>query len=187
MKRFIIVCSALVMVIAGAWSYIWWQSPAETKEFTSADQNTHGVLGSNMVLTPWRTLYFSTSHPDTLRVITSNEVAQGLTLGQYLLGSASLTNTDQLAVTVGNLDGLTLDELPAVKLRQQRSDIYRPATVSFALPGVLGFSAKNGYEMAIFWQHEAKYAAVVASGSSARQAELAQALESVVENWQWQL
>jgi len=185
MKRFILVGGSILLIAAGVWTYMWWQSPAETKDFTAVDQKSQGVLGSNTVLTPWRTQYFTTSYPNNLRVITTNEVAHGLTEGQYLLGSASLSQTDQLAVTVGALDGLKFEELPAIKLRQQRTDIYQPVTVSYAPQGAVAFSTKNGYEMVVFWQQGGRYAAVVASGSSARQTELAGALESVVQNWQW--
>jgi len=185
MKRFIIIGSCVLAVCAGVWTYMWWQSPAETKDFTSAEQKTQGVLGSDTVLTPWQTQYFTTSYPNNLRVITTNEVAHGLTEGQYLLGSASLSQTDQLAVTVGKLDSLKFDELPAVKLRQQRTDMYQPITLSYASQGAVAFSSKSGYETAVFWQQGTMYAAVVVSGSSARQAELAGALESVILNWQW--
>lgn len=186
MKRLIIVGCTILAVFAGVWTYVWWQSPAETKDFTATDQKTQGVLGSDVVLTSWQTPYFSTSYPNNLRVITANEVAHGLTMGQYLLSSASLGQTDQLAVTVGTLDGLTFDELPAVKLRQQRTDIYQPITLSYVPEGALAFNANDGYEMSVFWRQGNIFAAVVVSGSSARQAELAQALQSVVENWQWQ-
>lgn len=186
MKRILVLICSVLVIGAGIWAYMWWQSPAETKEFT-AQQKTQGVLGSKTELAAWRTQYFSTSYPNTLRVITSNEVAQGITLGQYLLGTVALTDTDQLAVTVGTLDGMALDELPAVKLREHRSDMYQPATLSFAPAGAVTFTNKNGYETALFWQHDNYYSAVVASGSSARQAELDQELEAIVQNWQWHL
>lgn len=186
MKRLVIISCSIVAVVAGVWTYVWWQSPAETKETTAASQETQGVLGSNTVLASWSTQYFTTRYPNNLRVITSNEVAHGLTLGQYLLGTASLREADQLAVTVGTLDGMRLEELPAVKLRQQRSDAYQATAVSFAPQGAMVFTAKSGYEMAVFWQQGTRYAAVVASGSAARQAELAQSIQSVVQNWQWQ-
>ena len=49
----------------------------------------------------------------------------------------------------------------------------------------VSFSAKEGYETAVFWRHDGRYAAVVVSGSSVRKAELEQALQTVVVNWQW--
>ena len=184
MKRLAIGISGSLLLIAGLWSYMWWHSPAETKHITTA-QTTKDVLGSERALTSWTTQHFTTRYSSELRILMANEVAHGLTTGQYLLGSTSLNKTDQLAVTVGQLNSTSLEELPAVKLRQQRTDTYQLATVPFTPPGGQVFSTVEGYELAMFWKEGSSYAAVVVSGSSARQAELQEALEAVVANWQW--
>lgn len=183
MKRLIFV--GILVVGVAIWAFIWWQSPAETKNFTSYEQTGKSVLGSEVTLVAWQTRNFTTSYPDNLRVITSNEVAHGNTSGQYLLGTASLKQTDQLAVTVGSLQGTMLNDLPAIRLRQQHTDTYQPTHQSFLPDDSIAFSSTDDYEVAVFWQNEGRYAAVVASGSIVRQAELDQALEAIITHWQW--
>lgn len=185
MKRIIAACCGVAVLLGGIWLYVWWHGPAETKQFTAGDQTTQGVLGSETTLLPWRTAYFTTQYPSSLRIITSNEVAHGITTGQYVLGSVSLKQTDQLAVTVGALKDMTLSELPAVEMRRQHPEIYQPTDQPFIPEGGVAFSSKQDYEVAVFWQSGDRYAAVVASGSSARKAELDQALQAVAANWQW--
>lgn len=185
MKRLILICAGGLLLIAGVWAFWWWQSPAETRDFTSDEQTSQAVLGSEVNLVSWQTKHFTTRYPDNLRVITSNELAHGNTSGQYLLGAVSLKQTDQLAITVGTLEGSTLRELPAVRLRQQHTETYQPADRSFLPDGGLVFSSTKEYETAMFWRHGSSYAAVVVSGSAVRQAELEEALQAVVTNWQW--
>lgn len=184
MKR-IVIAGLFVGVVVGlcAWGIVWWNSPANTQHYTSKSDTS--VLGNEVKLLSWRTRYFSTRYPSTLRTINSNEVARGNILGQYLLGSISLEQTDQLAVTIGKMGGLTLDEIPAVKLRAQQTDSYYPSNLSYAPRGSVVYSSSNSYETAVFWQYDAdKYAAIVVSGSSVRQAELETVLESILTNWQ---
>lgn len=185
MKRLIVAGVAVLLAGVAVWVFIWWQSPAETKSFTSYEQAGQSVLGSEVTLVSWQTRYFTTSYPDNLRVITSNEVTHGNTSGQYLLGTASLKQTDQLAVTIGSLQGVAFNDLPAIRLRQQHTDTYQPTHRSFLPDNSIAFSSVNDYEVAVFLQAEDTYAAVVVSGSAMRQAELDQALEAVVAHWRW--
>lgn len=185
MRRLIYGCIGLVLLVGvGIWSYMWWHSPAETKKFTE-NKSSNEVLASETALTTWETTYFTTAYPDNLRIITTNELAHGITTGQYLLGSTSPDKTDQLGVTVGTLDGVAFDELPAIKLRRQHINEYHTIKSSVTPPGGLAFVDEEKYEVSMFWQQGNQYAAVVATGSSARQAELTQVLEAVVSNWRW--
>ena len=184
MKRVAIIISSVLIALVGVWGYRWWNSPAETKN-SSALQTEKEVLGTKRTLSPWNTQSFATRYPSDLRIITTNEIAHGITTGQYLLGSTTPNITDQLAVTVGRLSNASLEDLPGVKLRQQRTDVYVETTMQFTPPGGQVFSAVEGYELAMFWKDGSNYAAAVVSGSSAREAELQEALEAVVANWQW--
>lgn len=174
----------MLIFISVTWLYHWWHSPAESVTITSADQVNQGVLGSESTLADWQTEYFTTRYPGNLRIISTNEVAHGITLGQYLLGAVSLNQSDQLAVTVGKLQ-TPLSQLSSVVLREQQSDVYARTDKTYAPAGAYVFTKENPYETSIFWQHGNEYAAVVSSGSPVRRAELEQALQSVVTNWQW--
>lgn len=184
MKRYILPAVGLVLVGFGVWAYIWWHSPSETKQFT-AKNTAERVLGSEVTLIDWDAQYFTTRYPSDLRIVTSNEVPHGLTTGQYLLGSTVMNRTDQLAVTVGKLDGLSFEELPAIKLRRLKSDVYQPSSIAFAPEGSMAFTANNEFETSVFWAQGERYAAVVVSGSVVRATELRQQLEAVLTNWQW--
>lgn len=184
MKRWLGATLAVVLVLLGGWLYRWWHSPAESIVVSTGAQSSK-VLSSENVLVPWETSQFTSRYPSNLRIITSNEVAQGITVGQYLLGSTDLRVSDQLAVTVGKLEDLNLAELPAVKFRATHPESYEQTTLSFTPPGGLAYSSVGAYEVAIFWQEDGRFAAVVASGSSVRQAELEQQLESVIKEWRW--
>lgn len=184
MKRIVIAGITLgILAGVGVWGVVWWNSPANTQHYTSSSDTS--VLGNEVKLLPWHTRYFSTRYPSTLRTINSNEVARGNILGQYLLGSTSLEQTDQLAVTIGKMGGLTLDQIPAVKLRAQQTDNYYVSNLSYAPQGSRVYSSSGSYETAVFWQYDAdKYAAIVVSGSSVRHGELETVLESILANWQ---
>lgn len=184
MKRVMFGSVILSAIGVSLWAYTWWHSPAQTSNVTPVAQTNEAVLGSETKLTSWQTSYFSTSYPSNLRIITINEVAHGMTTGQYLLGSASLSQTDQVAVTVGTLDGLQLSDVSAVKFRQQ-SNAYELVERSYTPPNGLVFAKTNSYEVAMFWQHDGRYAAVVVSGLESRKASLEDALRSIVTNWQW--
>lgn len=186
MKRLAVFICIVCLTLVGLWGYAWWHSPAETKN-SSAFQTEKEVLGSDRTLTSWNAQSFTTRYPGDLRIITSNEIAHGITTGQYLLGSTTPNKTDQLAVTVGQMSNASLTELPAVKLRQQRSEVYQSLMLPFTPSGGEAFSTYEGYEIALFWKNGPNYAAVVVSGSSAREAELQEALEAVVTNWVWLL
>lgn len=183
MKRIIVACCGILIALGCFWVYNWWSGPAETQ--TSTAQSQYKVLGSDTTLLSWQTKYFTARYPSNLRVIVSNEVAHGTTSGQYLLGSSSMKETDQLAVTVGELRHTRLSELPAIKLRQQNASAYELEERSYVPAGSFVFGAQEEYETAVFWENDGRYAAVVVSGSSMRKAELEQALQAVVTEWSW--
>lgn len=186
MKRVVLAVIGLMVAVTGVWAYAWWHTPAETKDFTTTRQTDKEVLGSESTLKNWTTQYFMTRYPNDLRVIASNEVSRGIIDGQYLLASTALNRTDQLAVTVGTLDGLTFEELPAIKIRRQNTATYHSIQLPEITSTNVSFVAPDTYELSTFWHEGSRYASVVVSGSSARSADLKQALEVVVQNWQWQ-
>lgn len=185
MKRWLAIGALVFIASVGLWTYHWWHSPAESLVVSGSSQTQGGVLGSESTLQTWQTEYFTTRYPTMLRVIMSNEIPQGRTDGQYLLGSSSFKFNDQLAVTVGNLSDLQLNELPALKLREQQTALYQQTARAYTPPHGFVFQKIDTYETAVFWQHGNQYAAVVVSGSAARRGELEQTLESVIVNWQW--
>ena len=183
-KRWIFVIIILLIGVMGSAFYLWWHSQASTSVVTYGAQDA-SVLGSQTTLTDWQTAYFTTKIATSLRQLTSSETPDKPILGSYLLASTSLRNTDQVGVTIGNLNNYALDELSAVRLRAVQAGEYTKATRSFAPAGALVFSRVSSYETSIFWQHGSMYAAVVVSGSSSRRAELEQNLSDIVSNWQW--
>jgi hypothetical protein len=185
MKKGLLGILVAILLTSGVWIYQWWHQPASTASVSTSQQTQSDVLGSETKLQSWRTAYFMTSFPVSYRLLSSDEVSQGLTTGQYVLSSISFKQTDQVAVTVGRLGNLSLQELPVLKVRLLKSDLYQPVSPSYLPSGGLAFASANPYETSLFWRQGDQYAAVVISGSSSRQPELEQALETVVTNWQW--
>lgn len=151
----------------------------------------------------WKTAYFDTNLPVGFRVRTSHEdltsttakATTTATVASYSLSSTNVRQTDQIGVTIGNLNRTALNEIPAIKLRLSQPGTYTvidPKTYAGSpLPNataIIGNVAADGsYETSLFWQapQAGRYVAVVASGSSTRKAELEQALALIVEQWQW--
>ena len=175
-KRKITGVVLLVLFLSGGvWAYSWWHRSAETTVGQTGQSQTD-VLGSQVSLRNWHTTFFETRYPQSLRVLQQNEIAQGMTTGQYVLSA--------VAATVGTIGNLQLADLPSVKFRQGSAD-YERVDRSFAPAGAVVFHKNSSYETAVFWQQGTQFAEVVVSGSSARQAELEEALQAIVTNWQW--
>ncbi|QQS20050.1 hypothetical protein IPL85_01160 [Candidatus Saccharibacteria bacterium] len=185
MKKWLIGIAAAIVLGIGTGGFIWWNQSAVTTVVTTDQEESRAVLGSQEKLFTWKTEHFITRAPSSLRVVSSNEVAQGMTTGQYLLGSTLLRRDDQLGVTVGTLGTMQLEELSAIKLRRLQSDVYAVSTRPFAPASALVFTKADTYETAVYWAQGSNYAAVVVSGSSVHKADLESTLEAVVTNWQW--
>ena len=179
---------ALIVITGGTavigWVYQWWHSPAVSTPV--ALTTSSNVLGSGTSLTPWQTAYFTTQIPSFLRVRNSVENPTRPQLGQYLLANIITSKTDQVAITVGMLGNSTLAEQSSVRLRRAQTTTYQPASRSYVPAGAFVFSRTDSYETAIIWQHDARYVAVVVSGTVDRQPDLEQSLAAIVTNWQWQ-
>lgn len=185
MKRLLLWGGTLLLFAgAGVWLVSWWNEPVQNNHFSVKTSETN-VLGNETTLVTWQTNFFVTQIPSTFRILNSSEIKQGNVEGQYLLSSRSLNNTDQGGVTIGTLNGYSLHELPAVRLREEQPDMYVSSTVSFAPEGSIVFSSKKDYETAVFWQSGDTYAAVVFSGISTHKADLDQALEAVITHWKF--
>lgn len=185
-KRVVALASIVGVLGLSTFFYMWWNGAPGSATSKQGYQTSTAVLGSETKLQAWQTGSFTTRFPDTLRVIRTDEIARAGVRGQYLLEARSLTQSDQLGITVGTLETSSLEDLPAVKLRRQQIAQYEVVTRSYAPEGALVFSSKDGYEVAVFWRSGKDYAAVVASGSISRQSILDYGLEAVVSNWQWQ-
>lgn len=186
MKKFLLLSLLLIVIGVSYGGIRWWQSPATSSNVDHGSTNASNVLADKTSLQPWQTAYFSTLIPTYLQVRSSKENSLHGISGTYLLTSVSPRINDQVGVTLASLGTNSLDEVSGVKLRLNNPAAYTQVTRSFAPPGSYLFQGAGDYEMALFWQHNGTYSAVVVSGSSARSGELDAALASIVGNWQWQ-
>ncbi|MBC7582083.1 hypothetical protein H7097_04445 [Aeromicrobium sp.] len=181
MKKLFVVLPLVILTGVGFGLYSWWHSPA-TSSIDSGTQEVSNVLGSETSLKSWQTSYFVTSMPSSLRIKTSNDALES---GNYLLTSKTPRISDQIGVTVAKLGNNSLNELPAVKLRLNQPNIYAAVANTYAPAASYSFVNEATYETSVFWQEDGYYAAVVASGTSARRAELNVATRAIVSNWSW--
>ncbi len=184
---------SLSVVTAAAVLYYWSQQPVEGKVFTTISQPTASVQpdrDESMKLAPseqtmpkaWQTKYFSSLRPAGLDVRSSQEDASGA--ASYVLYGGAVGQASQLAVSLYQLAG-PLSEVAAIKLRQSQPETYKPLNLAYAQDSAIAFEREDDYELSLFWQHEGRYASVVASGSSQQRMELNQLMKTVVTNWRW--
>lgn len=184
MKKYILSLAALSLIVTGVVAYRWFNVAATTTSSVQVETTTTDVLSSETALKDWQTPYFLTKQPASLSVRSSSENPKGPVYGSYLLGGTSTMQSVQLAVTVAALGRNTLAEISGVKVRSTQPTIYAPDQRSYVPTDALVFSRQDAYETAVFWSAGTKYVSVVVSGPVQHKAELEQALQVVVSNWQ---
>ena len=187
MKRIIVGAAAVLIGGIGIGGYLWWNGTNATTDVVYGAQNDSTVLGSETSLASWTSSYFKTRVPGNLQLRTNTENSNASIMGSYFWNDISSRQADQLAVTIGTLHNNSLSEISTAKLRLNDPTDYVVTHNNFAPAGALGFIKNSGgdYETSLIWQNGSHYAVVVASGSSARKAELDQDLANIVANWQW--
>lgn len=164
--------------------YQWMQNPATNKGVSviPEDQN---VLSSNVSLLPFDTTFFFTNVPSYLQSKSITENPDAPTSGMYLFKHQQISLNDQLAINTGTLSGSTLNELSTIKVRQSEPSRYHQTSRPSAPEGAIVFERQDQYEVAVFWQHNGRYASVVVGGSNDRRADLESTLQTVLSDWQW--
>lgn len=185
MKKHWLVLPLLVVLGAGAGLYTWWQSPSSTSSVDNGSQSVNAVLGSETTLEPWQTAYFSTQYPSNLRVRTTTEDSSRAIVGSYLLTNIDPAEQDQVGVTIGTLGNNTFEAVSAVKYRSMHPELFTRTSRNYAPAGAVVFDGTQDYETDIIWQDGNRYAVVAVTGSTSRRAELEQATQAIVSNWQW--
>jgi hypothetical protein len=184
-KKYIVLIISVIIVVSGCLALRhWWTGPATSTISSSGKSSETDVLGSQSVLEPFETAYFTTRKPSTLTLRESSDNSKGAIQGRFLLKSKDARFSDQAGITIGNLDG-ALNELSAVKLRLSQPENYQPTSITSAPLGAIIFSSTREYETAVFWQKDGRYAAVAISGAPQREDELNNTLSIILSNWQW--
>ncbi len=158
--------------------------PAKTSSLTSG-QLEPAVIPDEV----WDTSYFMSKIPSSLRIQTSREDDSLPMMASYVLTPTAIRQPSQISVSVGTLNNTILSEVSAVKLRLSQASVYsrKAEGVMYAPADALVFSRADSYETAIFWEHQGRYVAVVASGTATDQQRLDtdKSLAVIVKNWQW--
>ncbi len=98
--------------------------------------------------------------------------------------AASVLFGDQMAITIGDLMGGSIQDVSDVVLRQ-RSDAYMSLPTRLANTYVFESKVMQ-YEIGVFVASDNKYVGIVLSGPLAKQAQLKKELEAVVSSIIWQ-
>lgn len=184
MKRYAIVVSLTLLLLAGLYGYHWVNSEATASVAVQPSRPVSDVLGSATSLVEWQTDLFTTRIPDWLRQTSATESASDSATGSYVV-SGGRDKDAQIAVTIARLGNNTLSEVPAVHFRNLRPQEYRPGEMVAAPAGALAYYHIGSYERSVFWQYRGQFVAVVASGSNSERPDTQVALESLLNNWQW--
>jgi hypothetical protein len=187
MKKRLILAFASVFIIGCIYGiYSWWHGQSTTSAISYGAAPSGVVLGAQTSLINWQTPYFITRYPSSLRKISTAQTPDNPVMASYVFTGTGSEDSDQLAITIGSLNGSPLSDISAIQLRKDEASEYTQSSRSFAPSGAVVFDEIGNYETSIFWQHGDQYAAVVTSGLVSDSTDLEQDLSDVVSNWQWQ-
>lgn len=185
--RTILLAVGAVLALLVVIFVIWANQPTSSRPSVSTVQGVNEVVEKNKTLT---SKYYSVSIPDSFNVKTKQEQDKGPIRSQTMLANANTQFetplADQMGITVGDLPSDGLAGLSDVKFRTLTSSGYSAKTFEGSPPGAVVFS-KGGstYEIAAFWPHNGRYAAVAVSGTADRTATLDKLLRQALTSWQW--
>lgn len=182
MKKYYLI--AVVLVAAGLVSILSWMNQSNSGDIYSSPNND--VLSASKTTTSLQSDLFSTYYDSSLRIKTSTNDGSGPIYTQILLASKDDEEDTQIGITVAASDGGVEEASPA-KLRLLQSDQYQKMIIPFAPDGSLVFTknSDSNYEIAVIWQADEHYAAVVGSGTNADRLTIYEQVSDVVSNWQW--
>ncbi len=189
MKKRWVALTIIFIIGLGVFGVMQWASkPASTQRSSVGGPSDAGVLGSSSELKPFSSPYFNTQVPADMILKTSSENPRAAIRASYLFTNSKMSPGDQAAITVGTMGLNRLTEIPGVKQRLNDSAKYEAITIPNAPEGAMSFKKVNsteGYETAVFWQENDLSVSLVVSGSTLRQSELDQTLQSILTNWSW--
>ncbi len=184
MKK-ILVVSLLLLGACGGLLFNWSRGSVSTTQ--RAQQGS--VKGASTDDTKVLTLpYLSLVVPSRFQLKNDTQSPQKPLLLQQLYiareSAASILFGDQMAITLGDLAGGSLQDVSDVVLRQ-RSEAYIALPTS--LTNTYIFESKTmQYEVGVFTTRNGKYAGVVLTGPLAKQAQLKKELDTIVATIIWQ-
>lgn len=182
MKK-VLVIGAVLFVGLFAFFFKWLNQP-NSGNVTFAPSND--VLSATKATVSLQGRLFSTNYDNSLRIKTSTEDESGPIYAQYMLGSKDEKNNAQIGITVADKESSVDDTSPA-KLRLLDDSGYVQSTVQFTPEESRVFirNSESGYEIAVIWQGEKYYSAVVGSGPAAERQQINEQVSDVVSNWTW--
>lgn len=184
--RRLFVLGVLLFSAASLGTFFVWQHQPSRGVIASVQPRGTDVKSATDTLNDYSAGFFTTKIVSNLHLKNRNEVQTASILGQYLFTDKNPYNTDQLAITIGTSKSNAVSEVSPVQFRKSRPDEYREAPVDAGFPeSSIVYVKEDGYEKAVFWTNNGRYAGVVISGGADKRAELDTALKVAVMNWQW--
>jgi len=184
MKKYLLV--GFPILILGSVAFLNWLNQPNNGSVQPVLNSD--VLSASKSTTELQTNYYTTSYDSTLRIKTSteNDSDKGSIYSQLLLSSKNGSNDSQIAVTIAEKEN-TINDVSPAKFRLLEDNQYKLSSVSFAPADSLVFikSSDLSYEIAVIWQGNSYYSAVVGSGTSADKERIDELVADVVSNWQW--
>jgi len=150
----------------------------EVKRTTSLNE----VKGAQLTRKQVDSTYFVTTIPSTLLVKTTIESGGGGIYAQYLYAEPAFGNGSQLGITIGHLNGMSLEEIPFIKQRLISPDVYQQVSKTSTS---VTYQTNVKDEYATIWVYGSDYVAVAASGRSDSFGSLKEMVEESIRSWQW--
>lgn len=172
--------SALLLVAVSF--CVWWWASRPVESHTSSTTTQVAAVVSKAPY-DFESPYFKTRLAGDL-VVRSNQEGDTAQLLQQIV--AMNESNDQMAITLGLLNGGSLNDLSIVKFRDAKPEIYTRVSIAGMPTDAIVFRSQvPQYELAVFWPKDTLYAAIVSSGQVARQQELDTQMMTTVSSWQW--
>lgn len=183
MRKLVYSSIISLFIISGILFVKWMQKPSTG---TISNDYSKDVLSASKSTKVLITKQFSTKFDSTLEIKTENLSKEDSGYSQHLLSSKSPNDASQVAITVGRIE-TSLSEISPIKFRDLETIAYSRTTIAFAPQQSIVFTRNdsNGYEIAVFWQNDNSYSAVVGSGVVANKQSINERVSDVVTNWQW--
>lgn len=160
MKK-VIVMTGIVFAISFSAFYFWSQGPS-VQNLTTTEQ---GVLGAdtNSQLKQIANDYFKMLIPARYELKTSSNIRPPVFLQQLYsvhARTAAQLSSDQLAITVGDLQKQSINDLSAVQLRW-RNPVYSAVDLGLGPNSISFESTEHDYEISTFVENKGVYVAFV--------------------------
>lgn len=181
-KSRLLLVGSVPLLIGAVIAVFAFNGPAQGSVNNPSKDELNVVKGESVTLKTFTTTYIDIQLPDRLLLKTSNESKGAGIYAQYLFSDSRFGSRQQVGVTIGHLNGLTLKEVPFVKQRAIDPEQYiRLAENETAVT----YKTVSSDEYMTTILHGNDYLTVASSGTSDESADLQGITDQAIRSIRW--